>query len=107
MIYRHMPSPPEPSRAWLATLSSVVVATLLLACHDPVLPTNANTSTVCWNGSVCPNWTSCPPPGYPDNGCEASVPQGPGQPISFDRGLDGGTFMDHWPTRSVPPAIGP
>jgi hypothetical protein len=44
---------------------------------DPPLPINTNTWHVCSDGSSCPNWEDCPPPGYPRNGCEARVDVGP------------------------------
>jgi hypothetical protein len=92
--YRHMPPPPEPSRAWLIPIARLLfgIGTLLCwviaACNNPVVP---DRGIVCWDGSVCPSWTSCPPPGYATGHCDANIAPGPGDPNGrYARALDGG-----------------
>jgi hypothetical protein len=92
MIYRHMPLPREPSYRWLLPIPSVIVTIVLLACSNPVVPDHG---IVCWDGSVCPSWTSCPPPGYATGHCDANIAPGPGDPNGrYARALDGGLGID-------------
>lgn len=47
------------------------------ACHDPMVPLNANTTRTCPDGTVCPNWQDCPSYARPGvcGGYSAPTPQ--------------------------------
>jgi hypothetical protein len=81
---RRLPGDEVSMKTFLALLVVMVVAAACTPAEtaeinkiDPPLPLNANTTHVCWDGTVCQNWEQCPPPGYPKAGCEAVVDVGP------------------------------
>jgi hypothetical protein len=72
--------------AFLLTL--FVVMAVAAACTpaetaeiNKIDPTNNVPDTVCWDGTKCPYWTSCPPEGY-HRVCDTVVDDGPGDPYS-------------------------
>ncbi len=89
---------------WVAVFLAVIAAgILLLACNDPVVK---DPGILCFDGTRCPSWTSCPPPGYSTGHCDAVIDVGPGDPNGrYDRATDAGTFMDRWPERKTPPVF--
>jgi hypothetical protein len=68
---------------------SAAIALSVVACQDPKIPLNENTTQICWDGSKCPTWQACPnysTPGKCEMGDPPPMPEYKRDPYDSDGG---------------------